>query len=290
MCGIAGFLQPKQAALSDPRQIVARMTSTLRHRGPDHQGVWLDDAGILALRHRRLPWHPRPFRRLARQPMLSSFPTLRHRVQWRDLQSRRFCTRDIRCQNTEVAWRGSSRYRRRYSRRHRALQGVKAGSSNARVGDVRAIVLWDMRTRTLTLARDRMGEKPLYYGRSRGVFLFASEFKAFRAFPGFEAELDPDSLGLYFAFNYVPAPRSVFKHIYKLMPGTMLTLNENGTETCDTFWSLDEVFRQPHFAGSPEDAVDEVERLLKEAIRMQSVADVPLGAFLSGGIDSSTIP
>ena len=184
-----------------------------------------------------------------------------------------------------VEWRGSSDTETLLAAIER--WGVKTALERS-VG-MFAIVLWDMRTRTLTLARDRMGEKPLYYGRSRGVFLFASELKAFRAFPGFEAELDPDSLGLYFAFNYVPAPRSVFKHIYKLMPGTMLTLNENGTETCDTFWSLDEVFRQPHFAGSPEDAVDEVERLLKEAIRMQSVADVPLGAFLSGGIDSSTI-
>jgi asparagine synthase (glutamine-hydrolysing) len=281
MCGIAGFLQPKTAALIDPRQTVERMASALRHRGPDHQGVWLDDAGILALGHRRLSIID--LSAAGHQPMAST--SGRFVIAFNGEIYNHTDLRGILDAEQGVEWRGSSDTETLLAAIER--WGVKTALERS-VG-MFAIVLWDMRTRTLTLARDRMGEKPLYYGRSRGVFLFASELKAFRAFPGFEAELDPDSLGLYFAFNYVPAPRSVFKHIYKLMPGTMLTLNENGTETCDTFWSLDEVFRQPHFAGSPEDAVDEVERLLKEAIRMQSVADVPLGAFLSGGIDSSTI-
>ncbi len=281
MCGIVGFLQPKPASLSDPRQIVARMTSTLRHRGPDHQGVWLDDAGILALGHRRLSILE--LSAVGHQPMLSA--------------SRRFVIAfngeiynhtDLRATldaEHRVAWRGSSDTETLLA----AIEhwGVKAALERS-VG-MFAFALWDMRTRTLTLARDRMGEKPLYYGRSRGAFLFASELKAFHAFPGFEAALDPDALGLYFTFSYVPAPRSIFKHVYKLMPGAMLTLSEDGSETRDAFWSLDEAFRQPHFAGSPGDAADEVERRLKDAIRMQSVADVPLGAFLSGGIDSSTI-
>jgi asparagine synthase (glutamine-hydrolysing) len=281
MCGIAGFLQPKSAALSDPRQIVARMTSTLCHRGPDHQGVWLDDAGILALGHRCLSILELSV--AGNQPMLSA--------------SRRFVIAfngeiynhiDLRATldaEQRVAWHGNSDTETLLAAVER--WGVKAALERS-VG-MFAIVLWDTRTRTLTLARDRMGEKPLYYGRSRGAFLFASELKAFRAFPGFEAALDPDALGLYFMFTYVPAPRSIFKHVYKLMPGTMLTLSEDGSETRDAFWSLDEVFRQPHFVGSPEDAADEVERRLKDAIRMQSVADVPLGAFLSGGIDSSTV-
>jgi len=281
MCGIAGFLQPKRAALSDPRQIVARMTSALHHRGPDHQGVWLDDAGILALGHRRLSILD--LSPAGRQPMLSA--------------SRRFVIAfngeiynhtDLRATldaEHSVAWRGSSDTETLLAAIER--WGVKAALERS-VG-MFAIALWDVRTRTLTLARDRMGEKPLYYGRSRGGFLFASELKAFHAFPGFEAALDPGALGLYFTFDYVPAPRSIFKHVYKLMPGTMLTLSEDGSEKLDAFWSLDEVFRHPHFAGTAEDAADEVERRLKDAIRMQSVADVPLGAFLSGGIDSSTI-
>ncbi len=281
MCGIAGFLQLKSAALSDPRQTIARMTSTLRHRGPDYQGLWVDDAGILALGHRRLSILD--LSAAGRQPMLSA--------------SRRFVIAfngeiynhiDLRAAldaEQRMAWHGSSDTETLLAAIER--WGVKAALERS-VG-MFAIALWDTRTRTLTLARDRMGEKPVYYGRSGGAFLFASELKAFRAFPGFEATLDPDALGLYFAFSYIPAPRSIFKQVHKLMPGTILTLSEDGSETRCAYWSLDEVFRQPHFAGSPEDAADELECRLNDAIRMQSVADVPLGAFLSGGIDSSTI-
>ena len=280
MCGIVGFFQQKPA-LSDPRQTIERMTGTLHHRGPDDQGVWLDDLGILALGHRRLS--VLDLSATGRQPMLSA--------------SRRFVIAfngeiynhaDLRATleaEYKVGWCGSSDTETLLAAIER--WGIKVALERS-VG-MFAVALWDVRTRTLTLARDRMGEKPLYYGRSCGAFLFASELKAFRAFPNFTAELNPDSLGLYFAFNYVPGPRSIFKHIYKLMPGTMLTLSESGTETCDTFWSLEEAFRQPHFYGSPEEAVDELERRLKDAVRIQSVADVPLGAFLLGGIDSSTI-
>jgi asparagine synthase (glutamine-hydrolysing) len=281
MCGIVGFLQRKPATLSDPRQIVARMTSTLHHRGPDHQGVWLDDAGSLALGHRRLSILD--LSAAGRQPMLSA--SRRFVIAFNGEIYNHTNLRATLDAEHRVAWRGSSDTETLLAVIER--WGVKAALELS-VG-MFAFALWDMRTRTLTLARDRLGEKPLYYGRSRDAFLFASELKAFHAFPGFEAAVDPGALGLYFTFSYVPAPRSIFKHVYKLTPGAMLTLSEDGSEKLDAFWSLDEVFRRPRFAGSAEDAADEVERRLKDAIRMQSVADVPLGAFLSGGIDSSTI-
>jgi asparagine synthase (glutamine-hydrolysing) len=281
MCGIVGFLDPKSATLSDPREIVTRMTSTLRHRGPDHQGVWLDDARILALGHRRLSIVD--LSATGYQPMLSA--SQRFVIAFNGEIYNHSDLRAILDAEHKVAWRGSSDTETLLA----AIEhwGVKAALERS-VG-MFAIALWDVSTRTLTLARDRMGEKPLYYGRSRGAFLFASELKAFHAFPGFEAALDPDALGLYMTFGYVSAPRSIFKHVYKLMPGTLLTVSEEGSEKRDVFWSLDKAFRQPRFGGTAEEAADEVERRLKEAIRIQSVADVPLGAFLSGGIDSSTI-
>lgn len=281
MCGLTGFLHSRSAAQTDPRQIIARMTSTLRHRGPDHQGIWLNDSGNVALGHRRLS--VLDLSAAGDQPMLSA--------------SRRFVIAfngeiynhiDLRVKldaEDRVEWRGSSDTETLLAAIER--WGVKAALELA-VG-MFAIALWDTKNRTLTLARDRMGEKPLYYGHSRGTFLFASELKAFHAFPGFEATIDPDALGFYFTFSYIPAPRSIFKSVYKLIPGTLLTVSDEGSETRDVFWSLDKVFLQPRFAGSPAEAADEVERRLKDAIRLQSVADVRLGAFLSGGVDSSTI-
>jgi asparagine synthase (glutamine-hydrolysing) len=281
MCGFVGFLQAKPAGLGDPRQIVARMASTLRHRGPDDDGVWLDDAGLLALGHRRLSILE--LSAAGHQPMLSA--SGRFVIAFNGEIYNHTDLRAALNAERSGAWRGSSDTETLLA----AVEhwGVKAALERS-VG-MFAIALWDVRTRTLTLARDRMGEKPLYYGRSRGTFLFASELKAFHAFPGFEAAIDPDALGFYFTFAYVPAPRSIFKHVYKLMPGTMLTVSDDGSEKCDTFWSLEKVFRQPRFAGTGEEAADEVERSLKDAIRLQSVADVPVGAFLSGGIDSSTV-
>jgi asparagine synthase (glutamine-hydrolysing) len=160
-----------------------------------------------------------------------------------------------------------------------------------------AIALWDREERTLYLARDRLGEKPLYYGLQDGVFLFASELKALRAFPGFRAEVDRQALGLLLRHNAIAAPYSIYKGIYKLQPGTVLKMSPadvsgNGLPVPWPYWSLREVAEEGQrnpFTGSDAEAGEELERLLRRSIAGQMVADVPLGAFLSGGIDSSSV-
>ncbi len=157
-----------------------------------------------------------------------------------------------------------------------------------------ALALWDKQERVLQLARDRMGEKPLYYGWNRGRFLFASELKAFHALPWFDAGIDRDALGLYLCYGYVPAPWTIHEGVRKLPPGEILTLPAHSAQSEDaakreTYWSLYDALSGPQFQGSPEDAVDELEARLSEAVGLQMVADVPLGAFLSGGVDSSAV-
>jgi asparagine synthase (glutamine-hydrolysing) len=157
-----------------------------------------------------------------------------------------------------------------------------------------AFALWDREERTLTLARDRMGEKPLYYGKINGAFLFASELKAMVAFPGWHGEVDRDALTLFMRLAYIPAPFSIYRNVFKLPPGTLLTVSEDGEFRLEPqpYWSLDEVAahgKEQILSISEEEAVDSLDAILRDVVRGQMVADVPLGAFLSGGVDSSTV-
>ncbi len=157
-----------------------------------------------------------------------------------------------------------------------------------------AFALWDRRDRSLILARDRIGEKPLYYGWQSGCFVFASELKALRVHPDFEASIDRDALRGYFDTGFIKTPLSIYRGIRKLVPGTYLKLDarhRNELPTPTSYWSLDEVIAKGDAAAarSPADTVDEVEDALMRSVEMQRIADVPLGAFLSGGIDSSTV-
>jgi asparagine synthase (glutamine-hydrolysing) len=168
-----------------------------------------------------------------------------------------------------------------------------------------ALALWDRETRQLALARDRFGEKPLYYGWAGSAFLFASELKAFARFPGFEPEIDRHSVALYAARNYIPAPRSVYRGFFKLQPGCILRASvgcepqsepppvgvTTGGVSISRYWSYRDVVEAGAAdpIGEERDAVDGLEAVLAEAVKSQSIADVPVGAFLSGGVDSSTI-
>jgi asparagine synthase (glutamine-hydrolysing) len=160
-----------------------------------------------------------------------------------------------------------------------------------------AIALWDRRQRQLVLARDRAGEKPLYYGYTRGTLVFGSELKALTAHPQWSAEIDREALTAYLRFGYVPHERSIYRGIRKLLPGTHVTFSLDDVEnrrmpSAVPYWSAAsaiEIARRQPFAGDDVEAVDELERVLGDSVRGQMVADVPLGAFLSGGVDSSTI-
>ena len=166
------------------------------------------------------------------------------------------------------------------------------GQTLQRMSGMFALALWDRAEGTLHIARDRLGEKPLYYGRLGSSFVFASELKALRSHPRWQGSVDRGALSLFLRHGYVPAPYSIYQGIRKLTPGTYLSVGLDGTERHATYWSARQVAEQgaSHpFEGSDSDAVGELERLLLGAVGRQMVADVPLGAFLSGGVDSSVV-
>lgn len=289
MCGFTGYFSgqwPGEQAL--PR--LARMTATLTHRGPDSDGHWLDaDAGI-ALGHRRLAIVD--LSPAGAQPMPS--PCGRYVVAFNgEIYNHGMLRTELARSGMAPTWRG-------HSDTETLLAGFEAWGIQAtveRAVGMFAFAVWDRQARTLTLGRDRLGEKPLYYGwQGRGssaVFLFGSELKALRAHPAFAATIDRDALCLYMRHMAVPSPHSIYQGIKKLPPGTLLTVSRQLPDAQPlAYWSGVAVAKrgvaQP-FTGTPDQAVDALELLLKDAVRQQMVADVPLGAFLSGGIDSSTV-
>jgi asparagine synthase (glutamine-hydrolysing) len=264
------------------------MALALRHRGPDHQGVWVDPKVGIVLCHRRLAiLDVSP---LGHQPMLSNdqryvivfngeiynFQEIRSDLQGLGHQFRGHS-------DTEILLAAIAQWGL-----EKALQ---------RSVGMFALALWDRQERVLSLARDRVGEKPLYYGWSGGIFLFGSELKALRAHPHWGAEIDRNSLALYLRHNYVPTPYSIYKGISKLVPGCILILAERDLHDHSTpeprpYWSLGEGIRtgagHAHLEND-RSAIQRLDELLRRAVSQQMVADVPLGAFLSGGVDSSTI-
>lgn len=286
MCGITGFLalDSRRYAAGQDRAL-QRMSDSLVHRGPDDSGAWRDaDAGIW-LGFRRLSILD--LSQAGHQPMVSH------------------CGRYVLVFNGEIynhlairrelgdpgagGWRGhadSETLLAAFSR-----WGVDAAL--ARTVGMFGFAVWDRQTRDLTLARDRLGEKPLYCGWQGDTFLFGSELKALRSHPDFVANVDRDALTLLLRHNYIAAPRTVYAGIRKLEPGTLLRVSAQAREPrITTWWSASgavEAARQDPFRGDAAAAVDALEAVLTEAVRGQMVADVPHGAFLSGGIDSSTI-
>ncbi|MDW6020966.1 asparagine synthase (glutamine-hydrolyzing) [Mesorhizobium sp. BAC0120] len=284
MCGIAGILETNASSGID-RETVRRMTDFIMHRGPDDGGEWTDPEAGIGLAQRRLAIID--LSPAGHQPMIShsgryvivfngemyNFRELRQRLD----------------SETNIEWRGHSDTEVLLAAIER--WGVKA-ALQASVG-MFALALWDRKERRLFLARDRVGEKPLYYGRIGRRFAFASELKAFRALPSWKPEIDRGALALLMRHNYVPAPYSIYKGVQKLLPGCLLTLSSPASEPqVEPYWSAREAAEQGRdrpFEGSPQEAVTELEALLRQSLNGQMMADVPLGAFLSGGVDSSTV-
>ena len=285
MCGISGFWNLSRQFSTDRLQAIAQqMSDTLLHRGPDDGGIWIDAQVGLALGHRRLAivdLSPE-----GHQPMVSADG------------------RYVIVFNGEVynflELRGQLKSLGHKFRGHSDTEVMLAAFSQWGLDEaikcfngMFAFALWDRQERVLHLGRDRLGEKPLYYGWMGQTFLFASELKALKAHPNFQGEINRDALALFLRYNYIPAPYSIYKGIYKLPPGCVLTWN--GTDTHPTpvsYWSAKEAAElgvaEP-FIGSEQEAVAQLEALLQKAVGLRMVADVPLGAFLSGGIDSSTV-
>lgn len=282
MCGLAGILSVNNWTREQLLGSLTHMCDAIAHRGPDDQGVWVDVLKNVALGHRRLSIVD--LSEQGRQPMVSH------------------CGRYVMVFNGEIynnlelrqmlgnrPWRG-----------HSDTETILALVSD--FGPIRmldklvgmfTIAVWDRELGNLTLARDRMGEKPLYYGRlESGDFVFGSELHALRAHPCSQPSIDRNALALYMRYSVVPGEYSIYKGIYKLLPGSWMQVNLQGEVTRGTYWDLRErAFSsvRERTALNDSQALDELERLMGEAVSGQMVADVPLGAFLSGGVDSSAI-
>lgn len=306
MCGIAGLirLSSEQSKAPSTAEVAQRMATAIAHRGPDGAGVWCDDQSGIALSHRRLSILDLSVN--GNQPMLSA--SNRYVLCFNgEIYNHQVLRKELEKNNPHLAWRGSSDTETLLV----AVEhwGIRA-TLNRSVG-MFALSLWDKQTQSLTLVRDRFGEKPLYYGwvgseRERS-FVFGSELKAIRACPSFVASISRIALGKYMQHCYVPAPHSIYTGIYKLEPGAILEIQREALlqipkqAPClphygpgfklERWWTLAQTIE----AAADDQITDETEAIravddvLSQSIADQSVADVPLGAFLSGGIDSSTV-
>lgn len=287
MCGFAGFLG---GSSSDPLTVLRRMGRILHHRGPDHGAEWFDEEAGIGFAHRRLAIID--LTEAGQQPMRSA--SGRYVIIYNGETYNHSDIRDELLQaDHPVDWRGHSDTETLLA----AFEAWGVAETLKRANGMFAFALWDRRSRTLTLARDRLGEKPLYYGwQGAGrdaVFLFASELKALASHPSFEGEIDRGALALFMRHNYIPGPYSIYRGIRKLLPGSYLTVSLDGREPeLHRYWSALEVAGSAAASRGPTDpgqAVEELHELLLGAVGRQMMSDVPLGAFLSGGIDSSTV-
>lgn len=278
MCGIVGYWAAREGGAGS-RAVTQGMADTLAHRGPDAGAVWSE--GGLALGHRRLSVVD--LSQAGAQPMVSACG--RYVIVY---NGEIYTAADMRADLPHIAFRG-------HSDTEAILEGCAAWGVEAtgeRLIGMFAFALWDRQERCLTLARDRLGIKPLYWTRMSGAFLFGSELKALRAWPDFRPQIDRAALAAYFRHTYIPAPATIFEGVHKLEPGHILTLADGREPEIRSYWSLRQkavAAAQDRFTGSEEDLVTHLDGLLGDAVERRMVADVPLGAFLSGGVDSSLV-
>jgi asparagine synthase (glutamine-hydrolysing) len=278
VCGIAGIRLSEPAGLDLAEERLDRMLVRLSHRGPDDAGVWSDRPAGVLFGHRRLAVID--ISPLGHQPMVSEDGRLaivfngeiyNYLELRRDLEQRgaRFASSS----DTEVL-----------------LYGYREWGENVvdRLVGMYAFAIWDAATDRLFLARDRAGEKPLYYANGSWGFAFSSEVGALTELPGVTDTIDPDALSLYLQYQYVPAPYSIYRGVRKLPPGHAMRV-EGGRVTLWRYWDPVPLALAPRLAISEADAITELESVLRTAVRGQMIADVPLGAFLSGGIDSTAV-
>lgn len=284
MCGFCGFFSLQKY---EAEHICQKMANMLIHRGPDSSGIWYEESAGIVLGHRRLSIQD--VSALGHQPMVS--PSGRYVIAFNGeiynfLEIQKILLKEG-CgftghSDTEVLLNAVE------------VWGVKKALES--FTGMFSFALWDRKERMLTLARDRLGEKPLYYGWQGKTFLFGSELKAFKVHPEWEGVVNRNSLSLYMRHNYIPAPYSIYDKIYKLRPGTFLQFPiDSRPGDCpvpEVYWDAKQIILNSKanlFSGTGIEAVNELDRLLRKTIRNKMISDVSLGAFLSGGIDSSTI-
>ena len=281
MCGIAGYL----GKTSYPYNCLDEMAKAINHRGPDDRGAWCDEDEGIGLAHARLSILD--LSSAGHQPMHSVSKNFvlvfngeiyNHKVLRSELEL-----------IAQRNWLGHSDTETLLV----AIDHWGLEKTLKKAKGMFAIALWDKRNKNLSLACDRIGEKPLYYGWVNDQFVFASELKSIKKFPEFKNLIDRNSLALFLRFNSIPAPHSIYQDIYKLEPGQIIQLNAEPKKIKKfNFWSTEEVYNKGNLSqisGTPKEIVDQLEVVLSKAVSSQMQSDVPLGAFLSGGIDSSTI-
>jgi asparagine synthase (glutamine-hydrolysing) len=287
MCRIAGFWDLGHTLKPRWEETIRAMRDSMTYGGPDDAGLFIDPEEGLALGHRRLAILD--LSPLGHQPMFSA------------------SGRTVMVYNGEVynyrslgsALSSGDKGFKGTSDTEVILEGIEQWGAEKTVTQcigMFAWAVWDRREKTLGLVRDRLGIKPLYYGWMDKILLFASELKAFRAVPGFSPSIDRDVLGLFFRHNYIPAPYTIYKNIWKLRPGEILPINSEAMKSraleTKPYWSASQIVREGlenPYQGSLEEAQEELESILNEAVQLRLISDVPLGAFLSGGIDSSAV-
>lgn len=291
MCGLSGwFSKNKNTANVDNENLLKKMGEAIRHRGPDSAGYWSDSTAGIAFCHRRLAIVD--LSEAGRQPMKSA--SERYVIAFNgEIYNHADLRRSLEAGGQAPYWRG-------HSDTETLLTGFDAWGIKKTLQQaigMFAIALWDRENNTLTLARDRLGEKPLYYGwqgsGQKATFLFGSELAALQQHHEFQSEIDRDALCLYLRHSCIGGTYSIYKGIKKLEPGCFLTISDRSDEpVVSKYWSAADVAKdgvENPFRGTSGEAVNALEKLLMDAVRQQMMADVPLGAFLSGGVDSSTV-
>jgi asparagine synthase (glutamine-hydrolysing) len=281
MCGIAGYWRSKRED-EDPLELLKRMGEAIAYRGPDDSGFFFDSAAGVGFVHRRLSILD--LSSAGHQPMHSA--SGRYIIIF---NGEVYNFQAIKAELGEIQWRGHSDTEIMLA----AIERWGLFAAVRRFVGMFAFALWDRTERELFLVRDRLGIKPLYYGSVNGQFVFASELKAIREYPGFLGRIDRDALALYMRHNYIPAPHCIYEGIHKLQPGSILSICAEVAEpeVC-TFWSAADVAKrgiESQRGDSEAEIVEELHQTLKSAVALRMIADVPLGGFLSGGIDSSAV-
>ena len=285
MCGFAGFLNT--GASTSEAELYAEafaMAQTLSHRGPDAEGCWVDPETGIALAHRRLsiidlsPNGAQPMTSASGRSVIAYNGEVYNFDEIRTALIAEGCGKFRGSSDTEVVVE--------------ACEAWGVDQAVKKFIGMFAFALWDRETRSLTLVRDRLGIKPLYWAKFGDLFLFGSELKALRAHGRWSAQIDQNAIAAFMRHNYIPAPHTAYLGVSKLAPGAMLKLDAQGEPRISSYWSLDDIVQEGfdnRLADDDRAATDALETLLSDAVRQRMIADVPLGAFLSGGIDSSTV-